>query len=94
LRQDGNQVTGTGEKRTENGKLLNARARTPITVEGTREGDRLQLRFTERGSRRASSGTITLNVADAATMQGSFESDAASAQGTAFAKRAGVETPR
>ena len=80
LEQAGNRVSGKGEKWAENGKVLSARARTPITVEGTREGDRIELSFTERGTRRSSNGTITLGIADAATMHGSFQSDAAGAQ--------------
>ena len=66
---------------------LPAGRRTPIAVEGTLNGGRLQLQFTERGARRASAGTFTLDVTDNSTLSGTFASDAANAQGTSHARR-------
>jgi hypothetical protein len=71
----------------EDGKPLPARSRTPIAVEGTLTGRRLELSFTERGALRTTAGTFVMNVADDGTLRGSFMSDAAQAQGTSMARR-------
>ena len=89
LKQDGNRVTGTGTKVTENGKALAAGRKTPITVEGTLDGHQLKLKFTERGAQRASSGQLSLELTDDGTLRGSFTSDAANARGSSVAQRAG-----
>jgi transcriptional regulator with XRE-family HTH domain len=89
LQQRGNRVTGSGQKWMENGRPLPPGSRTPIILEGTRDGDRLELNFTERGTRRTSTGTFVLNVTRDGTLQGSFASDAANAQGTSLARRMG-----
>ena len=64
LQQRGNRVTGTGQKWMENGRRIPAGSRTRIAVEGTLIGDRLELNFTEHGTRRTSNGTFVMNVAD------------------------------
>jgi cytoskeletal protein RodZ len=87
LRQEGNRISGTGQKWMENGKPLPAASRTPISVEGTLKGSTLELSFTERGTRRTSAGRFVLTVADDGTMHGSFVSDAADSQGTSLARR-------
>jgi hypothetical protein len=91
LQQRGNRVTGTGEKWMENGRRIPAGSRTRIAVEGTLIGDRLELNFTEHGTRRTSNGTFVMNVADDGTLRGTFASDAANAQGTSLARR--IESP-
>jgi hypothetical protein len=92
LQQDGTRVTGAGQKWMENGRPLPPGRRTPISVEGTLTGNRLELTFNERGTRRTSAGTLVMTVAADGTMQGTFASDAANAQGTSLARRA--EPPR
>lgn len=87
LQQNGNRVTGIGQKWTENGRDVPAAGRTPISVEGTFDGDRLELKFTELGAQRTSRGTIALDVVDGSTLRGTFKSDAAKARGTSEAKR-------
>jgi hypothetical protein len=87
LKQDGARVTGQGQKISENGETLGTRQRTPIVVEGEREGDRLMLKFTERGSRRASGGTFFLRLDDD-RWRGTFASDAAGSKGDVSAERA------
>src|SRR4029453_5827087 len=59
LTQTGNHVRGTGRKWMENGRQLPRSAQTAIEVEGTVEGQRVVLGFTERGTRRMSAGTFT-----------------------------------
>jgi hypothetical protein len=88
LHQRGNRVTGTGHKWMENGKRLPANRRTPIALEGTRNGQRLELTFTERGARRASRGTFVMEVTADGALQGRFLSDAANSQGSSLARRA------
>ena len=82
LQQDGDRVSGTGEKWSEEGARLPRARRTPITLSGTVEGDRLRLVFTERGARRESSGTLTLRR-QGRGLVGTFRSDAASSSGGA-----------
>lgn len=82
LEQNGDRVEGHGFKWTENGRVIAPAARTPITVEGTATGARLELRFTEMGTRRMSRGTLALDVADAHVLRGRFSSDAARSSGS------------
>ena len=84
LRQDGDRLTGHGEKIQENGQPLPGPRRTPIDLEGRVDGREVTLRFTERGARRASAGTLVLTLTpDRSTMTGSFRSGAASTRGGA-----------
>ena len=43
----GRRISGAGRKITENGKEIGSGAQTPITVDGTIDGDRLTLAFAE-----------------------------------------------
>ena len=87
LTQDGRHIEGAGQKWVENGRLLPAARRTPIALEGTLSGGRLDLRFIESGARRASGGAFVMHVVDDRTMRGSFTSDAASSRGSSIARR-------
>jgi transcriptional regulator with XRE-family HTH domain len=87
LAQTGNRVTGTGMKVSENGDGISARVRTPISVAGTINGDRLTLTFNERGARRPTEGKFVLLLDDSATMRGRFSSNAAHSSGTVEAHR-------
>jgi transcriptional regulator with XRE-family HTH domain len=87
LRQDGNRVTGTGQKWTENGRTITAKSRTPISVAGTLNGRRLELKFTERGTRRATGGVLRLDVSEDGLLRGKFESAAARSSGSSQAQR-------
>jgi cytoskeleton protein RodZ len=87
LQQRGNRVIGTGQKWMENGRAIPARSRTPIAVEGTLDGRRLELTFTEHGAQRTSAGTFVMDLADDGTLRGTFTSDAAKSQGTSLARR-------
>jgi hypothetical protein len=83
----GNSVRGSGHKVVENGKPISGNGRTPITVEGTVDGNRLRLTFTERGTRRPSSGTFVLYREGADGLRGRFASDAARSAGRVEARR-------
>ena len=87
LEQRGPTVRGSGRKVLENGKAIGDRGQTPITVEGTVDGDRLRLTFTERGARRPSSGTLVLHREGPDGWRGRFSSDAARSAGRADARR-------
>lgn len=89
LRQQGDRITGRGTKWMENGKAIPPRARTPIVVEGVRSGDRLELRFTEHGTARTTSGTFIMDVTPDGTLRGQFASSAANSSGTSMARREG-----
>lgn len=88
LRQDGDRITGSGEKRSEGGETLPPGRRAPIRVEGSVDGREVRLSFREEGAQRISSGTLTLRLsADGSTLTGSFRSDAASSRGSARMER-------
>jgi hypothetical protein len=87
LEQRGNRVTGTGQKWMEDGKPLPTARRTPITLDGTRNGQQLELNFTEKGTRRISDGTFVLRIAPD-FLHGTFVSDGANARGSSLARRA------
>ena len=87
LDQTGHRIRGRGLKWTENGRHLASRARTPITVDGTIKNGQLILAFTERGTRRTSSGTLNLQRADDGSLRGRFSTDAAQSSGRAHAVR-------
>jgi transcriptional regulator with XRE-family HTH domain len=87
LEQAGNRVTGTGRKVSENGDGIRSRVQTPISVEGTINGERLALTFNERGARRPTQGKFVLLLDDGGTMHGRFSSSAARSSGTVEAHR-------
>ena len=87
LKQDGERVTGVGRKVTENGAGIRRRAQTPLTVNGTIEGDRLMLTFVERGTRRPTQGKFVLLMDERGTLRGSFSSSAARSSGSVEARR-------
>ena len=84
---DGHRIVGTGRKWVENGKLLPVSRQTPIALEGTLTGSRLDLRFTESGVRRTSGGVFVMHVVDERTLRGSFASDAANSRGRSVGLR-------
>ena len=87
LQQDGPRVTGNGQKVSENGRALRKSARTPITLAGTVEKDKVQLTFREKGRRRESGGTFQFQLAEDGSLRGSFESDAARSSGQSVVRR-------
>jgi penicillin-binding protein 1A len=88
LEQDGNRITGRGQKWTEDGRTLPAGGRTPLTVRGTVEGETVYLEFTEQGARRSTHGSFEWRIArDGSTLRGSFTSTAAATRGRSVARR-------
>lgn len=89
LRQRGVNVSGSGYRAMENGRIIALRQRTPIVVEGKLDGHRLELLFTERSATGTNGGTVVMRVADEASMRGTFWNDAGGQQSrsSAFARR-------
>jgi len=88
LEQDGDRLTGRGQKWAEDGGPVSAAARSPISVTGRIEGRRVILQFTERGARRSTSGSFSWIVTgDAGALHGSFQSTAADTSGGSVARR-------
>jgi len=87
LEQDGDRVTGSGRKVTENGRGIRVRAQTSISVAGVINGERLTLAFTELGTRRATEGKFVLLLEGNETMRGRFSSTAAQSSGIVEARR-------
>ena len=87
LEQEGDRVTGSGRKVTENSSGLRERSQTPISLAGTIEGDRLTLTFTERGARRPTRGKFLLLLDEGGMLRGRFSSTAARSAGTVEARR-------
>jgi penicillin-binding protein 1A len=88
LEQDGDRITGQGQKWSENGRRLPAAQRTPITITGSVEGGRVRLRFTEQGARRSSGGSFSWRLTPGGDrLSGSFASSAADTSGSSSAWR-------
>ncbi len=86
LEQNGERVTGSGRKVSENGYTIGSSSQTSISVVGTIHAERLTLAFTERGTRRAS-GKFVLLLEGNATMRGRFASTASQPSGIVEARR-------
>jgi 1A family penicillin-binding protein len=88
LEQDGNRITGRGQKWSEDGRARPAGGRTPLTVRGTVEGETVSLEFTEHGARRSTSGSFQWRIArNGSTLRGTFSSTAAATSGWSVARR-------
>jgi hypothetical protein len=86
--QDGDRLIGRGQKWSEDGRPVSAGARSPIAVSGRVEGRRVILQFTERGARRATTGSFSWILGDHGdALRGSFSSTAADASGPSSARR-------
>ena len=91
LQQDGERISGRGIKWMENGKLIPERSRTSIFIGGIRRGNRLELRFTEHGTARTSTGTFVMDVGDDGALRGQFASTSANSSGSTIARRVTAE---
>jgi hypothetical protein len=88
LHHDGERIFGDGEKWAENGRRIPAAQRTPIHLSGELVGREVRVRFTERGDRRDSAGSIRWRLsADGTSFAGTFASSAADARGVSAAVR-------
>jgi hypothetical protein len=88
LEQDGDRITGRGQKWSEDGRPVPAAGRTPLTVSGTIEGGKVTLQFTERGARRSTVGGFSWHLSSSrASLRGTFWSNAANTSGASVARR-------
>ena len=87
LKQQGDRVTGRGEKWTENGRPIPLNDRTPVTVVGRVDGPSLALTFTEPVARGTSGGTSLLMRAGDGVLRGSFTSARSRSRGSSIAWR-------
>ncbi|HXO27642.1 MAG TPA: hypothetical protein VOA80_09885, partial [Thermoanaerobaculia bacterium] len=88
LHQDGERISGDGEKWAENGRRIPAAQRTPIHLSGEMVGREVRVRFTESGNRRDSAGSFRWRLsADGTGFAGTFASSAAAARGASAAVR-------
>jgi hypothetical protein len=88
LRQNGSRITGEGEKWLEDGTRLEGRARTSITLSGEIDDRWVRLDFTERGTRRTTSGWLDLTLVDGGNaLAGTFRSTAADSWGRSSGRR-------
>jgi hypothetical protein len=86
LEQDGNRITGRGQKWAEDGGPVSAAGRSPIRIVGRIAGRQVILEFTERGARRETRGSFSWIVSPDA-LHGSFTSSAAATSGGSVARR-------
>ncbi len=88
LRQEGNRITGEGERWAEDGRTLPAGSRAPIDVSGTIEGREVRLRFVERGPRGALRGAISWRLSSSGDdLAGSFTGNGGDVHGASAAVR-------
>ncbi|HST95946.1 MAG TPA: hypothetical protein VLJ78_14325, partial [Microvirga sp.] len=88
LEQDGDRITGRGQKWSESGRPVSAGARSPIILSGRIDGRRVTLQYTERGARRSTSGSFSFTLSpDGDALRGSFSSTAAAASGGSVARK-------
>ncbi len=88
LHQDGERISGEGEKWAENGRRIPAAQRTPIHLSGEMAGREVRVRFTENGAWRDSAGSFRWRLsADGTSCAGTFASTVAGARGVSAAVR-------
>jgi membrane peptidoglycan carboxypeptidase len=88
MEQDGDRLTGRGQKWAEDGGPVSASARSPITVTGRIEGGKVLLQFTERGAKRPTTGSFSWTLGpNGNALHGSFWSTAADTSGSSVARR-------
>ena len=86
--QTGSTFTGKGRKVSENGRRLPANGRTPIHVQGSIKGDRIEATFIEEGSARKSNGKFVWRIDKSGrALTGNFATTAARSRGKSAASR-------
>src|SRR5678816_1966266 len=86
--QSGTSFTGSGQKVSENGRPLPVKSRTPIQVEGSINGDRVEATFFEEGTARKTNGRFVWRIDRAGRgLTGSFATTAARSRGKSAATR-------
>ena len=87
ISQNGKTFTGKGEKVSENGRTLPAGNRTPIHVEGSIDGDRIEATFFEQGAVRKTTGRFVWKIDETGGLNGTFASSAANSSGKSAARK-------
>jgi len=86
--QTGSTFTGRGRKVSENGRSLPASGRTPIHVQGSIKGDRIEATFIEDGMARKSNGRFVWRIDKSGRgLTGNFATTAARSSGKSSAIR-------
>ena len=88
INQDGNAITGKGEKISENGRSLPANGRTPIEMKGTVDGDKIEATFFENGKVRKTNGRFVWTIdKSSGSLTGTFITTAARSSGRSAATK-------
>lgn len=88
INQAGKDFTGKGEKISENGRSLPRNGRTPISVKGTIDGDKVEATFSENGAMRTTNGRFVWRInKSTGGLTGTFVSTAAGARGRSAATK-------
>lgn len=87
IEQHGTGFTGTGQKVSENGRRLPAGSRTPIQLQGSIDGDRVEATFFEQGTARKTNGRFIWKINKAGGLTGTFNSTAARTSGKSTARK-------
>ncbi|HEY4424451.1 MAG TPA: DUF4388 domain-containing protein [Pyrinomonadaceae bacterium] len=86
--QTGSTFTGRGRKVSENGRSLPANSRTPIHVQGSINGDRIEATFIEDGTARKSNGRFVWRIDKSGRgLTGNFATTAARSSGKSAATK-------
>jgi len=86
INQTGRTFTGKGQKISENGRSIPANSRTPIQLQGTVDGNRVEATFFEEGTGRKSNGRFVWRI-DNSGLTGIFATTAARSSGKSAARR-------
>jgi hypothetical protein len=87
IEQSGKGFTGKGEKVSENGRSLPRGSRTPIQVQGSINGDRVEAIFYEQGATRKTNGRFVWRIDKAGGLSGTFITNAARSSGKSTARK-------
>lgn len=89
ITQHGTDITGTGEKESENGRDLPASAHSHFDITGSISGKKITATFVEKGTERKTEGTFNWTYeSKTSALAGTFTSTAADAAGPSEARRA------
>ena len=88
ITQTGTELTGAGEKITENGRSMADYERTPIHLTGSVDQNSVSATFVEAGQRRSTNGRLEWSLASGGNqLRGTFSSTAAKSSGSSVATR-------
>lgn len=86
--QNGNELTGVGEKTAISGHAVAGHDHTPLKIHGTLDGGKIHATFTEEGIKRETSGVFDWEISDQGSRWvGTFFSTAADTSGPSILRR-------